>query len=216
MVIAIVLGVAVVTGVAVWAAMSRANGNGAVGETAAATIIPNGGVGVAPAGNVASSSPSKATATGPGTADDARKELQAAEETLASLSKTYARERARLISEAADKGTPDEFREMMRDIDSGKPMEVVLENESRRNEEKDRGLSPEDRLANIKARTERKKRFLEGLNDVKQQLEDPKSRIALALERALDELDSTKELRKQERLVARLREQVQALKSTGK
>jgi hypothetical protein len=146
-VIAIVLGVAVVTGVAVWATIPRANGKGAGGETTAATIIANGDVGVAPAGNAVSISPSKATATGASRAEDARKELRAAEETLVTLSKTYATERARLISETVDRATPDEFRELMRDVDSGKPMEVALENESRRNEEKDRGLSPADRLA---------------------------------------------------------------------
>jgi hypothetical protein len=217
-VIAIVLGVAVVSGVVVWATMSHANGKGVAGETTAATIVPNGGVNVAPAGNVVLSSPSTATTTARGarTAQDAKKELLAAEETLASLSKTYARNRTYLVSKSIDSMTPDEFRPLMSDMDSGKPVEVVLENESRRNEEKDRGLSPEDRLASINARTQRKKQFLDELENVKREFENPKSRLSLALERGLDELDSTKELRKQESLVARLREEVQALKSTGK
>ena len=150
------------------------------------------------------------------TAEDVKKELRAAEETLTTLSKTYTSERVQRITESVDRATPDEFRPLMRDIDSGKPMEVALENESRRNEEKDRGLSPEDRLANINARTERKKRFLEALNSIPRELQDPKSAIALALQRSLESLDSTKELRKQEHVVARLRQEVQALESTGK
>ena len=179
-VIAIVLGVAVVTGVAVWATMPRANGKAIAGEATAAAIVASGEVGGAPAGNLISSSPAKATATRARTAEDVKKELRAAEETLTTLSKTYTSERARLITESVDRATPDEFRPLMRDIDSGKPMEVALENESRRNEEKDRGLSPEDRLANINARTERKKRFLEALNSIPRELQDPKSALALA------------------------------------
>jgi hypothetical protein len=54
------------------------------------------------------------------------------------------------------------------------------------------------------------------LNSVPRELEDPKTALSLALQRALESLDSTKELRKQESVVARLREEVQALKSTGK
>ncbi len=209
-VIAIVLGVAVVTGVAVWATMPRANAKGVARETTAATVVPSGEVGVAPTGNAKPFSPPKATATGDRTAEDARKELRAAEETLATLNETYGRERARLISEALDKSTPDEFRELMRDMDSGKPVDVVLENDSRRNDEQDRGLAPENRLASINARTQRKKQFLEALNSLKGELEDPKSTLSLKLQRALEALDSTKELRKQERLVAVLRRDVPA------
>jgi uncharacterized protein YggU (UPF0235/DUF167 family) len=185
----IVLATAAISVAAIWAVIPGEKATANAAETPAATTVSETPANVDPATR-----------------------LKEAEGKLASLSETYARERKRVIGEAFDKMVPDEFRELMADMDKGQSMEVATDNETRRNEASDRGLSPQHRLASINARTERKRRFLESMQQFQRDLENPKSVLWLGLQAKLEALDSTKELRKQERLVADLRRNVPAAK----
>jgi hypothetical protein len=188
-IVGIVLATAAISAAAIWAVIPGEKAKVIAAETPAATTVSE------PAANV-----------------DPATQLKEAEGKLATLTETYARERKRVIGEAFDKIVPDEFRQLMADMDKGQSLDVALDNETRRNEASDRGLSPQDRLASINARTERKSRFLESMQQFQRELENPKSALWLGLQAKLESLDSTKELRKQERLVADLRRTVPAAK----
>jgi hypothetical protein len=162
---------------------------------------------------VSAETPPEKTAAG-ATADatvdaDAAERLQEAEDKLAALSDTYTRERERLVMMALEKRSPPELHPSLRDTLSGKPDDVVIENEQRRYDLEDRGLSLEARLEKSKARTAKTEHNLEVMHEFDRQRNDPQSEVSREINSALESLESTKELGKQRELVARLRREAE-------
>jgi hypothetical protein len=140
---------------------------------------------------------------------DIAERLQEAEDKLATLTETYTRERERLVMLALEKRSPPELHPSLRDTLRGKPDDVVIENEQRRYDLEDRGLSLEARLEKSKARTAKTEHNLEVMHEFDRQRNDPQSEVSREINSVLESLESTKELGKQRELVARLRREAE-------
>jgi hypothetical protein len=147
---------------------------------------------------------------------DVAAQLKEAEQKLAALSEKFNAERQRRMDLTLQSITSPESRALKADVDNGVPEGVAIANMFSRFAEADRGLSDEEKAARLKARTERMKSDNKKMGDLIRDFKDPRSEASRKLNRELEALDSTKELRAQERLVARLREEVQVSKPAGK
>jgi hypothetical protein len=138
--------------------------------------------------------------------------LQDAEQRLVELRDTNRRARRLILVQLLQHIAAPEFADCIPDFVDGKPVAAQIESVMQKAAEADRNLSPSERQDKLEERTGRKERFLILLKSFRHEIDDPNSELSLKLKEGIETLDTTKQLREQERLIEPLRQEVKALK----
>jgi|HubBroStandDraft_6_1064221.scaffolds.fasta_scaffold14229_2 hypothetical protein len=150
-----------------------------------------------------------------GPAEEKAALLRAAEQRLLALKDTYRRAKRQLLIQSLEHFAPPEFDACIPDFIDGKPVADKIESVMAKAAEADRNLSADKQRDKLEERTQRKEQFLRMLKAFREQIDDPNSEVSRTVANGLESFNTTKQLREQERLIVPLRQEVQALQSTG-